>query len=499
MADINRIIEKQQATERIREDQQGLGRPIISQKVQDQQLVMVGSTIYRSKKWKTVPDFLGDYIKKILGAEWGNAEIAKPLNERHPILQWYDAFCHYQHSFIKTPGEVHSAALTGVVACYMGLAYSLYLLDHNVELQNRMVNKLKNLANFQGAYYELIVANTLIRAGFTLTLEDETDRASKHCEFAAVSKRTGKKYWVEAKMRAVNSILGKTNQDGTSKTNPISHLIKHLNDALQNPAADERLIFIDLNTEAAFEDDGNPNWSAKAIARLLQYEATELADGIRAYVFVTNLPFHRMMDETPLISALPFGLGMPDFSRPGYYRLSDIYRRKQKHIDVYHIGESLQKYPCLPPTFDGSLPSEAFGRSPSRVMIGETHTLKDGIIGTVTTATVSEPEKQIYMGDDKGRIFCQSISDEELADYRAHPEAYFGRIQSVPKTAESRYEFFEWLMEASKGLSRDTLLERLALRPNFENLKNMNDADLLAEYCEGLAASFEASGFRTEP
>jgi hypothetical protein len=36
----------------------------------------------------------------------------------------------------------------------------------------------------------------LIRAGFKLELEDETDGASKHCEFSAMSK--GKKYWVEA-------------------------------------------------------------------------------------------------------------------------------------------------------------------------------------------------------------------------------------------------------------------------------------------------------------
>jgi hypothetical protein len=31
-----------------------------------------------------------------------------------------------------------------------------------------------DFGNFQWAYYELIVANILIRSGFTLTLEDET-------------------------------------------------------------------------------------------------------------------------------------------------------------------------------------------------------------------------------------------------------------------------------------------------------------------------------------
>ena len=110
-----------------------------------------------------------------------------------------------------------------------------------------------------------------------------------------------------------------------------------------------------------------------------------------------------------------------------------------------------------------------------------------------------EAEKQVYFGDNRGNIFCQPISDEELTDYRAHPEAYFGRIQQVPKKIESRYQLFEGLMEAYRGLSRDELLKRLAAAPNYENLKNMNDVDLLAEYCEGMVAAFETSGFRAEP
>jgi hypothetical protein len=132
------------------------------------------------------------------------------------------------------------------VICYLGLAYSLYLIKHNVELQDRLVKRLKNVTQFQGAYYELFVANSLIRAGFKLELEDETDQASKHCEFSAASK-TGKKYWVEAKMRGVVGLLGKTVYDSTKGPDPMSALVKHLNAAFAKPAADERLIFIDVN------------------------------------------------------------------------------------------------------------------------------------------------------------------------------------------------------------------------------------------------------------
>ena len=85
-----------------------------------------------------------------------------------------------------------------------------------------MVRRLKDPGQFQGAYYELIVANALIRAGFELTLEDQSDGLTKHCEFAAISKRTGTHYWVEAKMRGVSGLLGRTDKDGTSDPNPLS-------------------------------------------------------------------------------------------------------------------------------------------------------------------------------------------------------------------------------------------------------------------------------------
>lgn len=217
--EIIRALEAHYAKERIRQKQQGLGRPIIAARFNDDQIVAVGKAIYWSKKAKTFADFLGEYIKRALGSDWGNAELAKPLDQRHTLLQWYDAYCRYQATTITTPGEVSTAEVTGVVACYLGTAYSLYLLDHNVDLQARLVRRLKNSREFQGAYYELIVANALIRAGFKLTLEDETDPTTKHCEFAAVSP-TGRKYWVEAKMRAVAGLLGKDENDGTTDFEP---------------------------------------------------------------------------------------------------------------------------------------------------------------------------------------------------------------------------------------------------------------------------------------
>jgi hypothetical protein len=420
------MMRRRELQEEIRRVQRGLGKPIISTVSNDHRMVAVGNQVFWSKDWKTFPDFLSTYVKKTLGSDWGNAEIKRPLAERHTIMQWYDAYARYQQSTIRERGQVASAKINGVVACYLGLAYSLYLVAHNVELQARLVKRLLDPAQFQGAYYELIVANALIRAGFTLKLEDETDGDSKHCEFSAVSRTTGKKYWVEAKMRSVSGILGKTDADGTKEENPLSHLSHHVTAALKKPATDDRLIFVDVN--ALFTPgEGVPKWVEKARHALVSYERRH--GEANAYVIVTNLPFHRMLQDDPVIIALPMGLGMPEFNRPGVMRLVEAYRRKQKHIDIYNISDSLEKYLDFPTTFDGSLPSEQGDNLARRVQIGETYLFEgvggpEGTVGTVTAATVNEAEKKAYIAITPTQggvsvILTQPMTDDALADYKA--------------------------------------------------------------------------------
>ncbi len=463
-------------------------------------MVVVGNKIQESKTWKTFPDFLSDYIKQKLGSGWGNAEIAKPLSERHPLMQWYESYCKYQSETIKTPGELHSADIIGVVACYLGTAYSLYLLDHNAQLQTRLINRLKNHGNFQGAYYELIVANVLIRAGFTLTLEDESDGDEKHCEFAAVSKTTGRRYWVEAKMRAVNGLLGRTATAGKRNGKPLSRLIPHLNNALQKPAADERLIFIDVNAPPIISADGKPDWMEPAKSRLERYEKKELAAGTKAYVFVTNMEFHRNLLAKPSVAAWPFGLGMPDFNRPGMFQISEAYRQKQKHIDAYSIGQSIEHYLRFPATFDGKLPTESFGMPSSRVVIGETYFFADvgkmGITGTVTAATVDEAKKVAIIGitDDGGQshLLPLPMTDNDFAEYTEFPDAYFGRVLPGPTKLKNNFELFEWLMATQKATTRANMLAWFSTTRDMAALEKLSDEDLRVTYCEAMVAATEA-------
>jgi hypothetical protein len=499
-ADIASLMRQHRAQEEIRRVQQGLGKPIISNTIKDHRIVAVGNKIHWSQNWKTFPDFLNGYIKKTLGSEWGSVEIEKPFAQRHPIMQWYDAYARYQKQTVEQQGQVTSARVNGVVACYLGLAYSLYLISHNVELQDRLVKRLLDPVQFQGAYYELIVANTLIRAGFKLELEDETDGDTKHCEFSAVSHVTGKKYWVEAKMRSVSGILGKTDADGTKNENPLSHLSHHVTAALKKPATDDRLIFVELNAPFNPAEGNKPAWVEKAHHALVGYERRH--DKARAYVIVTNMPFHRMLNDPPIIIAFPLGIGIPEFNRPGELRLSEAYRRKQRHIDIYNVCESLKNYLSFPSTFDGSMPSDKSGAGPiRRAQIGQTYVFEDiggpeGTVGTVTSATVNENEKLAYIGivspQGSSLILTQKMTDEAIADYKAHGNAYFGDPSPTNnRNISSAYELFEWLMECYAETPRARILELARGSPNFNELEKMSDDDLRENYCELVAWGME--------
>src|SRR5438105_3289099 len=79
---------RQEAREYRRRLMQGLGKPIISAEIKGYRLVAVGSQIRWSQTWLTFTDFLFDYIKAVFGLDWGQAELAKPQSEQHPLLDW---------------------------------------------------------------------------------------------------------------------------------------------------------------------------------------------------------------------------------------------------------------------------------------------------------------------------------------------------------------------------------------------------------------------------
>lgn len=472
-------IEEHKANEIRREQQQGMGKPIIGTEFKGYQIVCIGNTVHWGK-WKTFFDFLGDYIKTTLGSEWGNAEIAKPLNERHPILQWYEAVCHYQQQTIQEPGKVHTAPMIGATAAYFGLAYNLYLLAHNVELQEKLIARLKNLDQFHGAYYETLVAAWFILAGFELTLEDESDPTDSHCEFTASSKTSGNSYSVEAKSRGPN-------KDHLDVGN---QLVK----ALRKTAPHQRIVMIDVNVP---HDPARTAevWLQGVIRALKGREPTLTINGQPAppaFVVVTNHPYHYDLDSTSTgLAVLADGFKIPDFGPDAAFTsLIEALKTKQKYDDIFKLVKAISDY-RIPATFDGEVPEFAFGEAERKWKIGERYDLAEieaGAAGVLTTASVSETDKIVHLAfhtDDGRSIIARApMTDTELSAYHSHPETFFGVHLKVGGHVKSPLDLFEWLHENYLKTPRVKLLEFLKTSRDFAELSKLPDDELLLVYCD---------------
>lgn len=337
---MQRAIEQHKARQMLREKQQGLGKPIIGAQFKGYQFVGVGNKLNWGK-WKTFFEFLDYYIKNALGPEWGTAELQKPAEQRHPILQWYYSKTVYQNRFITERGKIHSAPMTGAAAAYYGLAYNLYLLEHNAELQRRLITRLKNPEQFHAAYYETFVAACCILAGFDLELEDEGNPNTTHCEFAARSKTSGKSYSVEAKARTPN----KTHLDVGNQ----------LYAALCKDASHERIVFIDINVP---QDKANTEekWLAEVVPAVKNREpkmTIKKQPAPPAFVIVTNHPYHHDLDGLAAhCAAVALGFKIEDFGVTAKFEgCIPAFKAKHKYADLFCLMDAIRGY-HVPTTFD---------------------------------------------------------------------------------------------------------------------------------------------------
>ncbi len=482
-------IKQHEAQNAQRNLQQGLGRPTVSFESNGHRIVTVGNTIFSRDKWKTFHDFLFDYIKTVLGPEWGDTEIKKSPQERHPILRWYHDLCMYQQSAPKNEKGIYSGQMTGAISAYLHLAYHLFLLAHNVELQKRFIDKLKNSDHFYGAYYELFVAASFIRAGFDLELEDDTDHTTKHCEFNATHRKSGQQFSVEAKSKG----------DAVNNSNPDKNIKVEtkLKNALQKRAAYKRVVFIDINVPDVSKGDDEIGCLKEAMAQIRRSETT-LKFGKypapEAYVFVTNMPYHHHPNSQDFrVALLAEGFKIPEFKLGASFpSLIEAVDARDKHIAMHTLIKSMQEQQ-VPSTFDGEIPDLEFndiGRP--RLLIGGTYLIpnSDGVNvpGVLEDAIVMQHEKMVhgtYRLHDGTRIHARCpITDIEFAAYQKHPDTFFGVHKQTSHQIKDPIGWFDFFYESYQNVSREQVLEFMANAPNFDKLKDLTQPQLARIYCE---------------
>ncbi len=242
------IIREQQRQEQERQRRYGLVRPEIAGDFKGYKFVAIGSTLLYmpSDRCRFFTDVLLAYVPQLFGREWFEGEIAKPPDERHPVMQWRIKGMNYMNAQPRLPDGSYAALPTGPLFAYLTFAYDLYVVAHNARLDARLVDRLKQVDQFQGARHELFAEATCLRAGFQIEHENENDRSSRHAEFTAKHLATGQMISVEAKSKHRPGVLG---QAGVPEPNNAVNLRFGylLNDAVSKNPPHPLVVFLDMN------------------------------------------------------------------------------------------------------------------------------------------------------------------------------------------------------------------------------------------------------------
>lgn len=326
--------------------------PLVSFEMNGYRVIFIGTTLKWNKNWKTPPDFLTDYLKEKLSGEWGNAEIAKPYEDRHPIVQWYQDLCDWQqeHSKERDAHGLFSGIATGSVKAYFSIAYDLYALEHLSVLHPTMLTRIKNADQFQGARYELYVIATLLRAGFEVELEDEHDGSRTHTELTAFQKGSDRKFSVEAKTCARPGLMGK----GGERQKPDeaeANIYRQLQRGLLKDAEDERIIFIDVNMPPDDKEVFDKEWFKTAVKTIRKVEEDQSADNPYppAFIVLTNNPNHYVGndDVEPGQTSFLTAINRPEFASP-----DDPEAVMRQHPEINQLWFSVLNHSKVPGKFD---------------------------------------------------------------------------------------------------------------------------------------------------
>ena len=270
-----------------------VSRPQIQAVFQGSKFRAVGKNLHIRPVNESFYDFQIQHLLWQLGEEWFNREMAKPLQERHIILQWR-AECAQQFRRYQDPrnpeGNVR-APFTGGTRALQVLADDVYQLIHASELPARIPARLRDLEQFQGARYEILIASLFARCGFEI--EFISDSSKRNPEFFA--KKDGERLGVEAKSRHRAGVLNRRGQFDKEAPAEIKRLYEDA--AGQNPGDCPFLIFIDVNLPLTPEVPLMEKEWVKEAMKAFEYREQEECENRDTGLILTNFGWHFSREE----------------------------------------------------------------------------------------------------------------------------------------------------------------------------------------------------------
>jgi hypothetical protein len=266
---------------------------------QGKRVASAGGTLFNISVGESWYGFLYGLLAEQIGGDWFDEELGKPEGNRHILVEWYCEICRRERDENGHFTRHDSENEVGTTLAFRSVAYDIFCMMQAGNLSSKLMGRLRHPDQFEGARYELWVAAALTRAGFSIEFADEDNRSSKHGEGIATHKATGKRYWFEAKRkhRPAFDYLQAALDKVTLKIDA-----KLVAAAMQKPAQDDRLIFIDVNRPPWNRNDIKAPWFGafrKSLNKLQLQKGFRDAPDQSAFVMVTNHPYHYVSNVRP--------------------------------------------------------------------------------------------------------------------------------------------------------------------------------------------------------
>ena len=301
LAKVARLFRHKEQKHQAYQQKHGHARPPMSTMMGDKRVIVIGGAIYKQAQEGPYQfmNVIHDCGLEIFGVPYLEEEENKPLQERHPALQWMYTYVDHQQRLAQQGNVDPQAKQIGAGGAWFRFGYDLFTIRDNAKLVASLKKRLLNVQKFQGARHELAVAAICVAAGFELEFEDDTDNSRKHTEFIGTDKFTGAKITVEAKSRhrrGVKSFSGGRDIPPGQNVDIRGLVVQGFGNTKDSSLPS--YIFVDVNLPPAPDDHTYRLW-------LQELEQTMMDLATEGYaapcpvnaVFFTNDPSHYLLRE----------------------------------------------------------------------------------------------------------------------------------------------------------------------------------------------------------
>jgi hypothetical protein len=367
-----------------------------------QKLRTVRNQIHFRPLEETFHDFQLNYLLWTLGENWFDKQMLKPPGERHIVLRWRDERNEMLRKYrdpAAPPNQPVKAPLTGNMKALAVLADDIYQLQHALKTPRKILERLRDMRQFQGARYEILVASLFARCGFDIEFIDA--RGKKNPEFIAT--KADERIAVEAKSRHRSGVLHERG-DYEAEAEPAQARIRGLfQEALeQNPGGVPFVVFIDVNRPLTPETPPQERtWVKEAMNCFAERESEKLPEQDSGLI-ISNVGwhYHRDLGVRPpeFVTVKP---GQPPFPlRPETWDLLERAlneygtivdeenppkRKRKTSPGWFHYGFFVKG-----PGKNLRAAGESFARTPDTYRKGDSLGVKSGVEGVVVAVIQAE-------------------------------------------------------------------------------------------------------------